>query len=137
MAKYKLQVLCDHFDSEAAVVELVTELKIKLGLNRCDIGAGTSVHHNELAVYSKLSDGTELRQVMGFIEIVFYRKYNAKDMSKKLRAIMRQWDLGEQGAWNLSAIIDWSGGFETQLSEIEKMSYLLGKIDINEEEIPF
>lgn len=132
MAIVKLQVLCDHFDDEAQVVELMTELKLKLKLNH----QSSTANHNELSVYSKLSNGEEIRQVMGVIEIEFYNP-NPVNEAKKIREVLNHWDLGEQGAWNVTAVIDWSGGFENQLSDIEKMSYTLGKLTVNEEEVPF
>lgn len=132
MAIVKLQVLCDHFDDEAQVVELMTELKLKLKLNH----QVSTTNHNELSVYSKLNNGEEIRQVMGVIEIEFYN-HNPVNEAKKIREVLNHWDLGEQGAWNVTAVIDWSGGFENQLADIEKMSYTLGKLNVNDEEVPF
>lgn len=132
MAIMKLQVLCDHFDDEAQVVELMTELKIKLKLNNRQATA----NHTELGVYNELITGEEIRRVMGVIEIEFYG-YNPLTAARKIREVIDKWYLGEQGAWNLTAVIDWSGGFENLLTDVEKMSYTLGKLNVNVEEMPF
>ena len=123
MAKLMLQVLCDCFESESDIHELVGEL---IGVTR--------PHTFEKGVKTlpfKIGEDHCYRAV---INIHVYTGVFTK-LCYDYKEILDRYDLGQDGAWNITVVVDYFNGLEEQRGPIASMDFLLE--DERKDSVPF
>lgn len=113
MAKVMLQVLCDGFESEADIYELVGELIGVTRPNTFDKGVET--------LPFKVGEDYYYRAA---INIHVYTSVFTK-LCSDYKDVLDRYELGEHGAWNITVIVDYHNGLEEQRGPIATMDFLL------------
>lgn len=113
MAKVMLQVLCDDFEASEDVYLLAGELVVFARPFQAEIGVKTM----------PLRDG-DVSYYRGFINIVAYTE-KIQELTDAYKETLSQWFLGDNGGWNVTAVIDYFNGFEEQRGPISIMDFLL------------
>ena len=123
MAVVNIQILCDHFDDEDMLHELIGDVKGALRRG----GFAFELKHQEFSTYTKLTDNTDLRQIMAVVNVEIVTTQVCKLLATAIDPVLKDWEFGEFGGWVITARLGYNGIHEQPLSEIEQMNFLLDK----------